>query len=113
MILLNHLSDNQLRLTSIRTEDNQLPFDVTSNWLKIHFRCGGDVFTAINEGKGGEGNENCHIEDGILVIDIPSNTFKYGNLEYMTEVREDSGIFHDGYKNTLSLNYKPCNIKFV
>lgn len=109
MTLLNHLSDNQLRLTSIKTED-QFLFDVEKEWLKIHFRCGGDIFTAINDGKN---SENCHIENGILVIDIPSNTFKYGNLEYMTEIREDSEFFHDNYKNTLSLNYKSCNIKFV
>lgn len=110
MILLNHLSDNQLRIASIKTEDDTLLFDVTKEWLKIHFRCGGDVFTAINDG---ENSKNCHIDKGMLVVDIPSNTFKYGILEYMTEVREDSVFFNDGYKNTFSLNYKPCNIKFV
>jgi hypothetical protein len=110
MIYLNGLSDNQIRAISLRGEGGG-SFDPNVEWLTIHLRCGVRKFVCVNDG---ENSKNCHIdEDGKLVLDIPSRTFKRGVLEYMVEIREDSQYFKDGYKNTFSKEYKPTGIEIV
>lgn len=110
MIQLSYLSDNQIKLTSLTAEGSEIQININEEWLKVYLRCGGRVFTAVNDG---ENSKYCHIEDGKLVVDVPSKTFRQGVLEYMIEVREESPYFKDGYKNTFALNYKPTNIEFV
>lgn len=110
MIQLSYLSDNQIKITSLKAEGSEVEVNPATEWLKIHLRCGGKNFYAVNDG---ENSKNCHIEDGRLVIDIPSRTFKGGALEYMVEIREDSQYFKDGYKNTFPKEYKPTGIEIV
>lgn len=104
------LSDNQLEMT-IYTEDGALvtPADM---WMKIHLRSGGRVFTAIYDPEG-EGTRNCHVENEVLVIDIPGRRLNPGVVECMIEVREECEYFNNGYKNTYSPSYKPIGITFV
>lgn len=106
----NYLSDNQLEMT-ICTEDGALvaPADM---WMKIHLRCGGREFTAIYDPEGEE-TRNCHVENEVLVIDIPGRRLNPGMVECMIEVREKCEYFNNGYKNTHSLSYQPIGITFV
>ena len=111
MIQLSYLSDNQIKLTSLKAEGSEVEINPASEWLKIHLRCGGKTLSAVNNDKD---SKYCHIDtDGKLVLDIPSKTFKGGELEYMVEIREDSQYFKDGYKNTFPKEYKPTGIEIV
>lgn len=111
MTQLNHLSDNQIVLTSLSAEGSEVQMNPRTEWLKVYLRAGGRTFTAVNDG---ENSKNCHIdEQGKLVLDIPSRSLKQGILEYMTEIREDSQFFKDGYKNTFAKEYKPTGIEMV
>lgn len=109
MTQLNALSDQQIKITSLTAEGGAVQFPVETEWLKIHLRCGDRVLTAVNDG---ENSKYCHIEEGVIVLDIPAKTFRSGVLEYAIEVREESPYFKDGFKNTLG-NYKQVEIEFV
>lgn len=111
MVQLNCLSDNQIKITSLKAEGGAIDLDLNAEWVKIHLKCGGKKFVAVNDGVN---SKNCHIDvDGKLVVDIPGRTFGRGVLEYMVEIREDSPYFSDNYKNTFSIEYKPIDIEFV
>lgn len=111
MIQLSYLSDNQIKLTSLKAEGGEVEINPATEWLKIHLRCGGRSLSAVNSDTE---RKYCHIDtDGKLVLDIPSKAFNGGELEYMIEVREDSDYFKDGYKNTFPKEYKPTGIEIV
>lgn len=109
MTQLNALSDQQIKITSLTTNGSEIQVNPETEWLKIHLRCGDRVLTAVNDG---ENSKYCHIEDGVIVLDIPAKSFRSGVLEYAIEVREESPYFKDGYKNTLG-HYKQVEIEFV
>jgi hypothetical protein len=107
---LSYMSDNQLRMT-IRTADGDI-VSPADTWFKIYLQCGGKIFTAVNDPNGDEG-QFCHVENDVLVIDIPGRKLGIGVIEYMIEVRENSTFFADGYKNTFPLSYTQTNIELV
>lgn len=109
MIQLNALSDQQIVITSLTANGSEIQVNPETEWLKIHLRCGDRVLTAVNDG---ENSKYCHIEEGVIVLDIPAKTFRSGVLEYAIEVREESPYFKDGYKNTIGY-YKQVEIEFV
>ena len=109
MTQLNAISDQQIKITSLTANGSEIQVNPETEWLKIHLRCGDRVLTAINDG---ENSKYCHIEEGVIVLDIPAKTFRAGVLEYAIEVREESPYFKEGYKKTLG-NYKPVEIEFV
>lgn len=109
MTQLNALSDQQIKITSLTANGSKFQVNPDTEWLKIHLRCGDRVLTAVNDG---ENSKYCHIEEGVIVLDIPAKTFRSGVLEYAIEVREESPYFKDGYKNTLGY-YKQVEIEFV
>lgn len=109
MTQLNALSDQQIIITSLTANGSEIQVNPETEWLKIHLRCGDRVLTAVNDG---ENSKYCHIEEGVIVLDIPAKTFRSGVLEYAIEVREESPYFKDGYKNTLGY-YKQVEIEFV
>ena len=109
MTQLNALSDQQIVITSLTANGSEIQVNPETEWLKIHLRCGDRVLTAVNDG---ENSKYCHIEEGVIVLDIPARSFRAGVLEYMIEVREECQYFKDGYKNTLG-NYKQVEIEFV
>ena len=112
MAQMNHLSDNQLRVT-LRTKNGALvnPLEV---WVRVHLRSGGKEFVAVNDPTG-EDTKNCHIdkETGKLMLDIPKGKLFTGQLEYMTVYREDCKFFADGYKHTVANKYKQTGIEVV
>lgn len=109
MTQLNALSDQQIVITSLTANGSEIQVNPETEWLKIHLRCGDRVLTAVNDG---ENSKYCHIEEGVIVLDIPAKTFRSGVLEYAIEVREESPYFKDGFKNTLG-SYKQVEIEFV
>lgn len=110
MTQLNHLSDNQLRITP-RDLDGT-PVSPATNWMKVYLRSGDRTFIATNDPQGAD-TKFCHVEGDKLVVDIPGKRLNVGIVEYMIEVREDSPYFADGYKNTFSLKYSPTDIEMI
>lgn len=111
MTELNHLSDNQILLPSIHAEGSEIEVNPDAEWMKIHLRCGDRNFVAVNDPAM---RKNCHLdENGKLVIDIPSNSFRAGEVEYLVEIREDSEYFRDGYKNIYAKEWRTTNITMV
>lgn len=110
MTQLSYYSDKQLKFV-VRTVDGDL-VDPNTTWLKIHLRCGGSTFYAVNDPFGDE-TKRCHIEDGVLVVDVASKKLQRGTVEYMIEVREDCQYFKDGYKNIFPLDYTLTEIEIV
>lgn len=80
MTKLNALSDQQIVITSLTANGSEIQVNPETEWLKIHLRCGDRVLTAVNDG---ENSKYCHIEEGVIVLDIPAKTFRAGVLEYM------------------------------
>ena len=109
MTQLNALSDQQIKITSLKPDGGDVNINPETEGLKIHLRCGDRVLTAVNDG---DNSKYCHIEEGVIVLDIPAKTFRSGVLEYAIEVREESLYFKDGFKNTLGY-YKQVEIEFV
>lgn len=111
-IKINRLSDFQIKIKQIISESDNIRISPSTEHLAIHFICGGKKFVAINNPNGE--NHYCHIDnDDNLIIDIPSRSFRPGQLSYFIEIRENNKYFDDGVKNTLGIEYISTNIEII
>ena len=98
----SYLNDNQIKVTVMTRNGKTL--DAEALWMKVYLRCGGKTMTAVSDPTGEE-TKNCHVENGLLVLDIPGGRLAPGQPEYMVEVRQRSKDFEQGYKRTFSREY--------
>ena len=108
-IKINRMSDTSIRM-SIYTTDG-VRVNPSLRWFKVHLTAGGRRFVAICNPDGE--NQGCHIDNDVLIIDVPSRHLGVGNVEYMIQYRQKNSNFPDGYRDVFPANWSKTNIEMV